>query len=222
MVSKRNSFRALMPALGVALVASLVLAVVGVASASAATQHWYVDGSKLAEGTPTNVTIKNTTNFNLGWTYVGGQKWEFKCTSQNGEGTVENPVGGGAGSTTTKFTLNGCTRVAPSGEAGWCKLSGGAIAMEVNGGTATEFEAKSAVKFNPFGGQFTEFWLTNCPLERITLSGSFTGIAAKGPTGWVFEFTKASSAMSWGPYPATLVGTSKLETTTGKSVTIAP
>jgi hypothetical protein len=224
MIRKRRSLKHM---LGVALVVSLAFAVVGVASASATTQHWYVGGTKLAEGTPTGFTMKNTTDFTFRFSIGGGVEFVFKCTSQNSEGVIENPTGGGAGNfkSAMQFTLSGCTRVTPLGKEG-CQIQGKTIYMTLSG-TATEFESKSAVTFTEWesNGKLFSIWMEgeNCIFKGngLTFYGSFTGIA-NNPTSSL-EFTKASSAFSWGgKYPASFSGTSKLETTTGKTVTVAP
>ena len=220
MIGKRKSFKRAIPAFGLVLVASLALGAIGVASASAATQHWYVGGTKLAEGTKTNVTLKGTTNFYFAWTN-GSSTWEAKCTSQTGESTIENPTGGKAGTYAASGTsLSGCTRVRPAGVKG-CQIPGGTIYLGAYGAD-TEFESKSAVEFLPVGGSFADFWLDECPggVGHIIISGSFTGIANNATSS--LEFTKASSSLIVFAHPATLVGTSKLETTGGQTVTVAP
>ena len=224
MVSKRRSSKRTISALGLALVASLALGAVGVASASAATQHWYVGGTKLAEGTPTSVTMKGTTSFSLFFTYGGGV-FEFKCTSQNSEGTIENPTGGSAGTDSKgPFKLSGCTRVRPLGSKG-CQIQNGEVNISTSG-VATEFESKSAVTFGPQEGSLffsIGFEGSNCALPTLLVSGSLTGIANNATSS--LEFTKTSSKIYWGgneANPITLVGTSKLETTSGQTVTVAP
>jgi len=222
MVCKPRSFKTLIGTFGVALMASLTLGAVGVASASAATQHWYVGGTKLAEGTPTSITPKGTTSFNLAWKFQG-INFEFKCTSQEGNGTIENPAGGGAGTDYgSSLVLSGCKGVRPVGAP--CEIIGGSINMGTNG-VADEFEAKPAVKFSQLGSAFTEIWLSGCSYKAYNpyvLEGSFTGIA--NSTTSSLEFTKASSAIHFGAfqYPVTLVGSSHLETTGGQTVTVAP
>jgi hypothetical protein len=217
MVSRYKSFRVLLAAFGAALVASLALSAAGVTAASAATQHWYVGGPKLAEGVPTGVTMKNTTGFTLKWK-SGGINFTVSCSSENGEGTIENPVGGGAGiAYMESFTLSGCTVTAPK----TCKVKGGQIATSLSG-KATEFEAKPAVEFGPWGWESPLFVVT---IEECGLSGyynfygSFTGIA---PTAKSIEFTEASSAITFGGVKATLAGTSRLQTTTEQSVMLKP
>lgn len=217
MVSKSRSFRRAIPAFGLALSASLALSVVGVASASAATQHFYVGGTKLAAGTPTGFTMKGTTNFTLTW-HVNGIEIPIVCSSQKAEGTIENPAGGGAGVVKPFwFTLNGCEVQYEEGEESECKVT---IKEAHLKGEATEFEGKSAVKFTPDVGPYLFSWVYVCG-SLTNFQGSFTGIANNATSS--FEFTKASSAMTAGGVKGqTLVGTSKLETTSGKTLTVAP
>jgi len=224
MIGKRKSFKRAIPAFGLVLVASLALGAIGVASASAATQHWYVGGTKLAEGTPTSVTMKGTTIFALGWTY-GGANYEVQCTSQKAEGQIENPVGGGAGTDYgSSFNLSGCTVTKNLPAKLYCTIENGEILMGTNGLT-TEFEGKTAVNFSPYGSYFTGVFFEGgkCPLSglgSIHLNGSFTGIANSATSS--LDFTKTSSALLFGGNAATLIGTSKLETTSGQTVTVAP
>jgi hypothetical protein len=215
MISKRRSPRLLKSTLGVALAASLAFGVVGVASASAATQHWYVGGNKLAEGVPTSVAMKGTTQFFLRWS-LAKANYEIRCTSQKGGGTITNPAGGGAGTTgATQFILSGCTFF---GGGKNCAVSE-TIESTVYGG-AVEFEGKPAVEFSNGAVFEPPFYGQGCLAKVIVFTGSFTGIANSATSS--LEFTKASSAMSVGGEKATLEGTSKLETTSGKAVTVAP
>jgi hypothetical protein len=218
MISKRKSFRRAIPAFGLALLASLALGAVAAGSASAATQHWYVGGTKLAEGTPTAVAMNGTAPFFVAWK-IAGLEFEVKCTTQKGGGTIENPVGGGAGvAAGTQPTLSGCTVVRGGKQ---CSVTDPiSISAQVN--NATEFEAKPAVKFAPAGTVFFELWIGGtCPWNgSFNFNGSVTSIANNATSS--LEFTKASSALFVGGNKATLVGTSKLETTGGATVTVAP
>jgi Spy/CpxP family protein refolding chaperone len=85
MVSKPRSLKRFMPMLGLALVASLAMSAVGVASASAATQHWYAGGAKIAEKTPTPFVMKGTSKFVMKWEYQLGH-FEVVCSSQKTRG----------------------------------------------------------------------------------------------------------------------------------------
>jgi hypothetical protein len=208
-----------------ALVAALALSAVGVASASAATQHWYAGGIKLAEGTTTSYTMKGTSSFSLKWTNAGAQ-FAISCTTQKGEGTVLNPLGGGAGTVSPKsFVLSGCTVTRPEGTG--CKLKGNELYFYVNDGEATEYESKSAAYFDSASGnEIAIFAFEGCKGSFAFLNGlvqhfngSLTGVMNKSGA---LEFTQTSSAITWGAFPASFEGTAKLETTSGASITVAP
>src|SRR5262245_28931938 len=83
---KKKSFIGLAPLLAVAAFAVMPVA------AQAETQHWFRSGAKLAEGTVVPIVTFGG-KVDLSWSYVGG---EFHCKTVAG-GTIENPIGGGAG-----------------------------------------------------------------------------------------------------------------------------
>jgi hypothetical protein len=242
MIGKSSSFKRAIPAFGLALIASLALSAAAAGSASAATQHWYScqfgEGSlkyedsacskevspgfgsygliKLWEGTPTPFAMNGTTGFTLKWT-LNKVTAEINCSTQKSEGgTVENPTGKGAGAAHATLLFSSCTVAKPS----HCFVHN-PIAIGVNG-EATEFEGKPAVKFTPSGGGFDMvFEGGECAWrEKIfSIYGTFTGIQNSTSS---FEFTQASSAMTIGPEPVTLVGTSKMETSAGERLKLAP
>jgi hypothetical protein len=242
MVSKSNSFRRAIPAFGLALIASLALSAVAAGSASAATQHWYAcepnGGSKsyedsacskevtpglgsygmikLWEGTSTPSAMTGTTGFTLKVRWFSIQV-EINCSTQtSSEGTVENPTGKGAGTANGTLSFSGCTVAKPSN----C-FHKAPITIAVKG-EATEFGGKPAVKFTPVGGGFDlTFEGEKCPLKEkvFPISGSFTGIQNSAT---LLEFTQASSALKAGTEPVTLEGTSKMETSKGERLKLAP
>jgi hypothetical protein len=241
MISKARTSKRALTAFGLALVASLALSALATGSASAATQYWnvckeggngtYLDSvcseeaipsgsggyglSRLWAGTPTSSVMTGTTGFTLSWT-LSGIKVQVNC-SQAAEGTVENPVGGGAGAGKFNLTLKNCTVVKPSN----CTV--GPISMSLNS-TATEFGGKPAVKFAPSEGVvlFTlNLQGSKCVFggTYFEISGSFTGILNSSS---LFEFTGASSAMQIGGNAVTLTGTSKMEDASGRRMKVAP
>lgn len=238
MVSKPSWLRRAVPAFGLALIASIALSAAAAGSASAATQHWYVchatkptfghfedqfcskavkSGGNYEQEKLFGVTglaMNGTSNFTLKWK-VGGQ-FKVSCSSQSiSEGTIENPSGGAAGTAHGTLLLSGCNVVEPSG----CSVHN-PIGIKVSG-EATEFNGQPAVKFTPVGGGF-ELSLegAKCAFrgDSYLFFGSFTGIYAAGS----LEFTQASSALTVGAQPATLEGTSKIETSKGEALKVAP
>lgn len=230
MVSKRR-LRGIVPAFGLALIASLALGAIGVASASATTQHWYVGGTKLAEGTPTDTAMTGTSEkWVIRWWWLSAPT-EVNCTSLSGTNEVENKLGGGIGFLTGKesnptFTFSGCAFVKPLSARLYCEIPGGKISVYAYGET-TEFSAQPSVKFNGVAGTLFEFKAigTKCPPalkeSNFRFTGSFIGISKSATSS--LEVTEASSAnLIAGAQQATLIGSTKLETSTGKTVTVAP
>lgn len=220
MISKHRSLRRLMPAFGVALVASLALSAVGAASASA--YHWYAGGTKIAPGVPTGFLVNGTSSFSVKWTMSGAQ-FQVKCSSENGEGTMENPAGGGTGTLSmSALTLGGCTVYRPEGSG--CKVgNGGTVTTMPIVGKAAEFESKPAVTLSPAaGGTLFVFTLESCKNALLNhiyeIAGSINGFA-NGATSSL-EFTKASSSLIYGGIPAWVEGTTHWETTAGQALSV--
>jgi hypothetical protein len=242
---KPRPLKRMISAIGLTLLASLAIGAIGVASASAATQHWYTcknvgegkgpyapfcgkEGppfsyklSKLPEGSPTGLTMNGTTNFALNWT-ISGAPFAISCSSQSGEGSIENPTGGLAGKAyTTSFVLSGCTVSSPP--ASGCKVKTGKIPFFVYANSATEFEGKPAVKFAP-SSSLTEFSFEGCVNKALNttrqFNGTFTGIMNNETSS--LEFTKASSNIVFAGGKVTLEGTSKIETSAGDTLRLAP
>jgi hypothetical protein len=248
MVRRPRSFKHAISAIGLALVASLALGALAAGSASAANQHWYScqyvgakkgsyedqfcskevpveSGSyaltKLKAGVPEGFALNGTTSFTFKWSIYSLQ-FEIKCTTQKSEnGTIENPVGGGAGTARLTFLFSSCTVVKPSN----CTVKQ-PITLEFKG-EATEFEGKPAVKFVSVGGGEALFTLSlegeKCAGKgkSFVFYGSFAGIANNDSSS--LEFTQASTAgITIGGKSASLEGTSKMETTSGKTLRLAP
>ena len=221
MVRKRRSLRILLSTLGVAAVASLAVGAIGVASASATTQHWYA-GNKLAEGAPTGFKVNSAALVILQWK-VTGSEMSIRCTSQTGEGTLENPVGGGAGTyefTKALLTLSGCKFWTPSA----CWLPGESMSFSVTKGATTEFEGKPAVKFSGTGLKETllSFTPQGCALGTQYFSGNFTGISNEKTQTFEFPETNWSITNKNSGGKAILAGSTHLETTSGQAITVAP
>lgn len=244
MNSKPRPLKRMISAIGLTLLASLAIGAIGVASASAATQHWYMcknvgagggayapfcgkvglpfshELSKLPAGSSTGVTMNGTTGFALNWT-ISGAPFAISCSSQSGAGTVENPTGGLAGKASiSSFVLSGCTVSSPTGG---CKVKTGKIPLLVNTGSATEFESKPALSLAP-SGSLAEFSFEGCSSgglnQNYKFTGKFTGIMNNETSS--LEFTKASSGIFYGAQKVTLEGTSKIETSAGDTLRLAP
>jgi hypothetical protein len=186
-----------------------------------ATRYWYVGGEKLAPSTPMGIKANGTKNFVIQWKLTG-VNFEVTCTTQTSkESTIENPAKEAAGVATVKLLLSGCTINQPSS----CTVN---TPIELGvAGAATEVEGVSAVKFTGTMGPENTIMTVNlsgaeCPYKSTSFlfKGSFTGIANNATSS--LEFSKANSAMTMAGEKATLEGTSKIETTTGKTVSVAP
>jgi hypothetical protein len=204
-------------------------------------QYWYTCGTKkgslfscapngevawvkLAEETPTKVTLKGTSPFKLKFS-LSGAKVEIVCTTLTGEGSIMNPWWKGTGSGTasnTSFNFTGCTVATPLK----CTVKNFGFLVS---GEAIVFGGKPAVKFGSgpesalasIGFEGAECGLKG---ETFQLFGTFIGISNSTIVGTnaLFEFTAASSGLNVGPNAATLEGTSEIQTTTEKLVKIAP
>lgn len=246
MVSRPKSLRRVLPAFGLALVASLALSAIAMAgSASAATQNWYscknvgagkgayedpactkAGGTKTYAwdklATATSFKTKNTVPFtfklNISLTTI-----EFKCSSVVGEGKLENTVSGG-NTSSFPLSLTSCTVTKPIKN---CSLAEPLTIGVV--GQATEVGGVPAVKFSPtvgtilFGFEMLNAGAGSCPFNHnhFYIEGSLTGIMNNATSS--LDFTSTSSALTYGGKPnATLVGTSKLETSAGEALKLAP
>jgi hypothetical protein len=218
MIGKRKSFKRAIWGFSLALVASLALSAAAAGSASAATQHWYAGGTKLAEGTSTNYTMKGTTNF-VFTVYVNGSFLpQITCTSMESKGTMENPTGGGAGVlNSNNFEISNCTYKK-------IKSCSGYIVVKSPYSVATEFGGKPAVKFTESYSEFIVLVMqgTECLLNSMSFfGGSFTTTVNNATSS--LEFTAAGSEITYSHSGKTrLEGTSKIETTGGQAVTVAP
>jgi hypothetical protein len=214
-----------MAAFGLALVAALALGVVGIASAAAATQHWYTEKGKLASGKSTGFVNSSSKPFVIVWKTSGGTH-TFTCSSQKSEGTLENPAMEVAGTAkTSSFVLVNCTISSPAFIG--CKIKGGQIAMEPLKGVAIETTIGStsypAIEFSPQSGTLLfSPTFTECAQPGYNISwpfyGTFTAISQKA--GWALEFKQSNIHGALGT--ATLEGAGKLTTTGGEGIYIAP
>jgi hypothetical protein len=244
MIRKRRSFKRAIPAIGLALLASLALSAAAAGSASAATQHWhsckfnggaknYTDSACSKEtfeatgsyglveiGTgPQALAMNGTSPFTLKFK-ITGISVVINCSTQSGNGTFENPSGKAAGTAQLTFLLEGCAVAEPSN----CTVKRPEMGLK---GVATEFGGKPAVKFSPTGEGETileiSFEGAKCGLNGVLvkLKGSFTGIQSSSGG---FEFTEASSALTYGSAksPVSLTGTSKLANAAGEALKLAP
>ncbi len=197
MVRKHRSLKKLLAAFGVAMVAALAMSVVSVASASAASQHWYTCKSQKGSGfyststcngkklekpsgdyewvklpevkTPTKVALKGTSPFTLKFN-SNGVIIEIACTTLSGEGSIANDstLEGGPGSASnTSFKFKGCTVPTAAKCSIWTPGNGTGSYSFLVKGEDIEFEGKPAVKFSGSEGS---------TLTEITFLGSECGI----------------------------------------------
>jgi hypothetical protein len=216
--------RKLLPAFGLALLASLVLSALGVASASAANQYWYscmktkatesscpVPWSKVNESR--SFSMKSTSSFVISIRVFTTNR-TVSCSSQAAKsGNLYNgPAAGYADiSEGEGFKLSGCYDVGTPA----CAVSAEGFYVH---GESTEMEGKPAIKFVPKSGKIL-FTLTfydaagkKCPeaLKGVKPieGGGFVGIS-NGSTSSL-EFTATGGSLKYGGWPVTIVGTSKI------------
>lgn len=199
-------------------------------------EHWYGGGAKLAEGVATGFTMKkweSGSNFKMKWSFATIEN-EVSCTSQSivskggGAITALNPSGGGAGALALgtenagTFVLSGCTVTKPS----HCTIPGGMVRIPVSGGQTGEASGKPAVTFNPLSSEQI-FELSYGGGSECFYNGQTMPFGVEGLTG--IALSKPSSSLefngrfaNFSGKPVTLEGVSTIETTTGKTLTIAP
>jgi hypothetical protein len=181
--------------------------------------YWNAASVKIPAATPKAFSAASLTSFVWKTTIFGGTI-SITCTSQASVGTIENPSESKTGIVSgMTFELSGCAISEPAG----CKLSGTTITFETIKGTAVEFGEKSmAVKFEPTGSKFVTLKISECAIAgSYAYAGSFRGI--DNPSSSSLEFTAASSeGFNVGGNPATLEGTTKIQTTTGESLKLTP
>lgn len=249
MVSKSSPLWRLIPAFGLALVASIALAGIAAGSAGATTQHWYTcknvgkgagvysEAGCAVKGGSKSYSLEQLTapaGFNMSpfsggmkllWV-ISGSTFEISCTSQGTEGTVENPFGGGSGLLTEKsnvFLLAGCTLPKEPN----CHLENNQIILATTG-VAGEFAGLSGpgVMFSPVGvgntlGEVN--FIGSCILSGFRiLTGHFAAVAKKTEAGDYFEFGAAGGSLELEGRQAALIGKSKFVTTAGEPLTVAP
>ncbi len=186
------------------------------------TQYWYVGGSKLAFGTPTNVTLKGSGTFTLKWK-LNGATFQVDCsTLAADEAKIENV--NGSANTLSEYTLflNGCSTPKLKSGAPTCTVP--QIVMATRAVTG-ESLGKSAVKFSPAtgSGAFTVQLNGECAGGHGTtyeFSGGFNGISNSATSS--LELTEKTSELTIGGNSATLAGTMSIETTGGKTVAVQP
>lgn len=246
MASRRSYLRRMIPAFGLALIASLALGALAAGSASATTQHWYscknvgassggyassacqepskgnFEWSELSAATSSS--MKGTAPLTVLAT-ISGIKFYVSCTSAQANGSAENPSGGGAGRLTFEgigsLAFTGCTVLSP--EPTTCQVKEGKIAFNAVTAEATEFEGAPAIKFQPAEGTtLAGVTLEGCKKTLFNgtklLAGSVYGVSSN--TSGDFEFTQASTSkyLTWGGQAAILAGKAKLETESGEAL----
>jgi hypothetical protein len=207
-----------------ALAAVIALAAVSSASASAALQHFYIEGVKIPVGEEKTVTGTSIApGFSLKTT-LGGVTIHINCTNQTSTTDIRNPVGGGAGEVLPggTITFTGCT-VEPAAQN--CKAHSPGqpvetIKVENVKGKATEQPAGTpGVLFEPGAGTvFVNIVLEGCKTTGMNgtkeVKGTDFGIA-DNPNGEL-HFTEESSNLTFGPSPAFLTGVSAIRKGTEK------
>jgi hypothetical protein len=149
-----------------------------------------------------------------------GSEVRIECETQAASGTIANPAGGAAGTTSlSSFTLSGCSVLF----AGGCKVHE-PVTFNSLTGHMTEFSGKTALEFastNPEQLTNVEFIGTSCSVKGISypVTGSFTGVV--DAVASTLTITNASSNMFSVHRPATMSGVATLATTAGEAVKIA-
>ncbi len=146
---------------------------------------------------------------------IGTEKFVFKtkaltlttkieCANGAGNGTIENPAGGGAGKDRGTVEASSCTVTEPSGLG--CKVKEPIVVGGVS--ELVEFSGKAADELKSEGANITEIVFTGCSNSELNktfpVRGTDTGIALNATSE--LEFTVASSNLTFAGEPATLKG----------------
>jgi hypothetical protein len=223
------------PALGLALVAALLLSGLAAGSASASTQQWYscknvgasgaytdaacqsqgkgnYDWSKLTS-TGTNFSLAGSSNWTLAAT-IAGLKATITCTGSSAAGPIANSGPSGAGAlSTASFSLTGCTAKWQTGCTEVNEFVGGGISFKSLKGEATVFGSSPAVKLSPAEGTSLGEFKIKC--DKATITGNMTeflyGVVNSKTSS--LEVTEAGGAsLKVNNAKATLLGTAGIET----------
>ena len=128
---------------------------------------------------------------------VAGVSVKTLCTKIDDEGTIENPSGGGAGTSVLTQLYLGCT-VDPSSLK--CEIPEGMFTVSSAKGVLEGTEAAPIVKFSPASGTtFVEVAFTNCANEALNakyaLQGTLLGKITTEPTTFTTKEVKGSASM---------------------------
>jgi len=144
--------------------------------------HWYTGGARYGEapktlvpaGTPLAIT-KGSASATFESTQVG-LLMKINC-SGSVEGSVENPVGGGDGTSNITYNFSSCAVVLPAGSG--CTIEGGAIKTGALPGLISDpLAERPLLKFSPSSGTvIATFNLTGCTPAELNglykMTGSF-------------------------------------------------
>jgi hypothetical protein len=194
---------------------------------SPAGQHWYIGPRSetrvgLAAGSPFNYSsASDPISLNVAAT-VGGVKTRIECggSSSRMEGTVENPLSGGAGTATGRILPAGCS--IPEPNSGACIVEG--VESELLSGLATEAAGAPAVTFAREGSFLDTFLVggASCP-AALKGSKKLTGKLTAVPDAFgTFVFSSSLSALKYGGQNATVSGQAALTMGGGEPLLLAP
>jgi hypothetical protein len=236
MVRKSRSLKKrLLPAIGLALIASLVLSGLAAGSASAAGQQWYRCSNEGGSGPYTDSACQTPGSGSYDWIKLPELEAEFNlkgtapftisgtvalthvlvsCSGAHAGGWLKNPAGS-PGTLETEawgtLVLSGCTVVEPSP----CSLKEETITFKTLKGVAPESEGTHTLTLTPTEGTtYASFKFGSCSKAALvgatgTLSGSIAAIV--NPANSSFEFTEASSSPKLSGAKAVFQGTAKIE-----------
>jgi hypothetical protein len=228
MLKEPKRTRRLIPVLGLALVASLLLSGLAAASASAAEEHWHLCKEKAGgeygagcqaktsggyeliqqqQGVPLEFVSHNLTPIKLNYT-IGTGKYTIECTTESGSGSVLNPTGGGAGTMTGNQSLLEFTKCKYNPAFGLCSVKEGRIRGYGSSGSTSD----QSVFLQAAGGAvLMSFSATPC-LGEMTITGTLTGSFNNTTSALDFDGTSGSGLKMSG-VPVWIEGSIKLETT---------
>jgi hypothetical protein len=196
-------------ALGFMLLSACMFAAVLVSSAAAAGGHWYINGTKLAEGTKKNIEGTATATAQLKYTFAGVAV-NITCKKADTTAGVENPVGGLQGTTASStLTLTECTVDAEEVTGCMVKNSGGTSGTIVISGVIAEVLTSSTIQVEPFSGtQLVTLVIEGCSNGLLNTSLALSGHAngVQNATNEI-EFTETSgSSLTVGVHAAKFIG----------------
>jgi hypothetical protein len=196
--------------LGIVMLAVCAIGFMAASSAFAAVGHWYIGGTKIAEGSANMKFIEGTGTVTAQLKVtLSGTAVNITCKKADTTATVENPTGGGAGLTSNgTITFTECTVDAEEVTGCVVKNEGGTNGTITLTGLKGSLPTTTTEQFEPTTGTtFVTLVISGCSNAGVNTTAAVTGIA-KGVqnASSEVEFTETSgSTLMLGVHPAKFI-----------------